>query len=90
MLRVSRCTAFLELGHGRHHVSDGIYLEKQTNQNGGCFKYKTHFVLATEDDLSMLIDEAGSKEYKRRNILCRKLNENVCFERWCANYRNNE
>ena len=26
-----------------------------------CFKYKTHFVFATEDDLSMLIDEDDSK-----------------------------
>ena len=39
--------------------------KKQTNQNGGCFKYKTHFVLATEDDLSMLIDEADSKNTKK-------------------------
>ena len=35
MLRVSRCTAFLGLGHGRHHVSDGIYLgNKQIKMAG--------------------------------------------------------
>ena len=56
----------------------------------GVSNITTRFVLATEDDLSMFNDDADPKNTKKTNILCCKLNENVCFGRWCANYRNNE
>ena len=42
---------------------------EQTNQNGGCFKMfqmQNPFFLAMEDDLSMLIDEADSKNTKKQ------------------------
>ena len=54
--------------HCCHYVRDGILGRKQTKQNGGCFKYKTLLVLATEDNLSMSIHKADSVNPRKKQI----------------------
>ena len=47
-------------------MSDGIYLGNKQIKMAGVSNITTHFVLATEDDLSMFNDDADPKNTKKQ------------------------